>query len=93
MVDRAATHARIEKLLPRNHPVLALRQRRDEPIDAARVKLTPYVVVNFTTLAHGVMVAVKTPRRRRDSLQIRGGSQPPMALIVRGGWRKPRSPT
>ena len=70
MVDRAATHARIEKLLPRNHPVLALRQRRDEPIDAARVKLTPYVVVNFTSLAHGAMVAVEMPRQGRRVLRI-----------------------
>ena len=70
MVDRAATDARIEELRPRHHAMLALRQRRDEPIDATRVKLTPYVVVNFTSLAHEAMVAMKTPRRRRRSLQV-----------------------
>ena len=70
MVDRPATDARIEELRPRDHAMLALRQRRDEPIDATRVKLTPYLVVNFTTLAHEAIVAGEMPRQGRRVLRI-----------------------
>ena len=53
MVDDMGRDARIEELLPGDHPMLMVGQRRDEPVDRTRLDLTRHIRVKRGSVWHG----------------------------------------